>query len=81
MDAIYDCLQVAELVGVSRRTVVGWIDSGQLKAFDASATANSKKRRWRVQQASLDAFLRSREPASPNPRKKRSTRKPSKCYV
>jgi len=44
--------EVAELLGVSRRTIVRWLKEGRLKGVRVG-------RLWRVREEDLDAFLSS----------------------
>lgn len=69
--------QVAKLLLVKPGKVVGWIDSGELEAFNV-ANAGSKRPRWRITQEALDDFLRRRasRPASPKPARRRQRRTP-----
>jgi excisionase family DNA binding protein len=52
--------QVAELVGVSRSTVRGWVKSGELRAVNVSQTLHSQKPRFRILRCDLDEFLENR---------------------
>jgi excisionase family DNA binding protein len=67
--------QIAQQCGVSVRTVRAWIRAGELKAVNMSRTPGSRKPRWRVTQAALDAFLalRTSRPSAPAPRSRRKT--------
>jgi excisionase family DNA binding protein len=64
--------EIAERCGVSVRTVRAWIRAGELKAVNMSRTPGSRKPRWRISQAALDAFEALRTPSAPAPRTKRT---------
>jgi excisionase family DNA binding protein len=55
--------EVAELLGVGEATVLGWVRSGELVAVNVSRSARSKKPRWRITRAALDAFTQARTAA------------------
>jgi excisionase family DNA binding protein len=52
--------------GISERTVLGWISSGELKAVNVGRKPGKKKPRWRISQEALDEFERGRS-AMPKP--------------
>ncbi len=56
----YSLNEIAESLGVHERTVREWIDSGELRAINASRSRTSQKPRLRVLDADLQAFLASR---------------------
>jgi excisionase family DNA binding protein len=60
--------QVAAELGVGTATVLGWIRSGELAAINVSRSRQSKKPRWRITRAVLDAFTVARA-AIPAPSK------------
>jgi hypothetical protein len=66
---------IALRCGVSDRTVRAWIRAGELKAINVSRAANSRKPRWRITQAALDAFeaARTSSPRPAAPRRRRKT--------
>jgi excisionase family DNA binding protein len=76
--AIYHTVaDIQKLLSVTERTVLLWIDSGELKAINVGRSPNKKKPRWRISQAALDEFERGRSatpstPATPRRRKSRS---------
>lgn len=53
---MYTVRNLQERYGVSEATALGWIKSGELKAFNVGRKAGAKKARWRITQAALDAF-------------------------
>jgi excisionase family DNA binding protein len=60
--------------GVTDRTVLGWIRSGELRAVNVGRQSGAFRPRWRIPQAALDAFesLRAAAPPPPTPvRRKR----------
>jgi excisionase family DNA binding protein len=61
---------IAERCGVSERTVRAWIRAGELKALNMSRTPGSRRPRWRVTQAALEAFEATRIAGVPAPRAK-----------
>ena len=76
--------EVAELLAVSKDTVHAWIQSGELAAANCSPKAESRKPRWRITQADLDAFhaRRANVPAVTKPARQRRRRdKPPREYV
>lgn len=75
--------EVAEIEVVSQETVLAWIARGELRAYSASEKAGSKKPRWRIAPASLEAFRQSRQnkPADAGPARRRRSAKPVKQYV
>jgi excisionase family DNA binding protein len=71
----FNIRQIAARCGVSVRTVRAWIRAGELKAVNLSRTPGSRKPRWRVTQAALDAFLALRTSSGPAARTKRTKQK------
>lgn len=59
---------------VTERTVLLWIQSGELKAMHMGRRMGSKKPRWRVSQAALDAFeaLRTATPSAQPVRRRKA---------
>lgn len=66
---------IEQLLGVTEKTVLGWLNSGELKGANCGVTPGKKKPRWRVSQESLDAFLALRTPTPAVPATRRQTRK------
>jgi excisionase family DNA binding protein len=60
---MYTVTDLAERYGVSRLTVITWIEAGELAALDVSP--RRKRRRFRVTEAALTEFelVRSTKPA------------------
>jgi len=54
--------------GVSVHTVLGWVNSGELKALNVGVTLGKKKPRWRVTADALAAFEAARAPTPATPR-------------
>jgi transposase len=48
--------------GVSTHTVLGWVNSGELKALNVGVTLGKKKPRWRITADALAAFEAARAP-------------------
>ena len=71
---------VAAQFDVSTRTVEAWVDSGELTAVNVSRDKASKKRRLRITQTALNAFIaaRSTVPAS---EQKQARRRQSRVAV
>jgi len=61
INQLYKVDQVAELLGVSARTVETWISSGELKAINVSRSRHTRKHRLRIREDDLEMFLKSRE--------------------
>jgi excisionase family DNA binding protein len=57
--------------GVTVQTVLGWIRSGELRALHVGRRPGAKKPRWRIPQASLDAFEALRATSAPLPKARR----------
>jgi excisionase family DNA binding protein len=68
----YTAREIAERCGVSLKTVLAWIHAGELKAVNVGRTAHGRKPRWRISQASLEAFLALRTSGPPAPRTRRT---------
>jgi transposase len=56
---------------VTEATVLGWIHSGQLKAFNVGRTPGAKKPRWRVAAAELERFELTRAASAAPPKMRR----------
>jgi excisionase family DNA binding protein len=61
--------QVSERYGVEARTVLAWIRAGDLAAIDVTRRTGSRKARWRITQAALDAFEAARAARAPTPKR------------
>jgi excisionase family DNA binding protein len=48
--------EVASQYGVTEITVLGWINSGELKAINVGRTPGKKKPRWRISAAAVAEF-------------------------
>jgi hypothetical protein len=48
--------EIASRFKVATKTVIAWINLGDLKAINTSRSLASKKPRWRVSQEALEAF-------------------------
>jgi excisionase family DNA binding protein len=73
---MYTPPSMAKLLGVDADKVLGWIRTGELKAFNV-ATRSSGRPRWRIEQEALDEFLQRRQspaPVVPQPRRRRRKR-------
>lgn len=71
-------VDVAEKYGVSRDTVLAWVDAGMLQAIDVSPPG-SKRRFLRFSSENLETFERNR---STNPAvRQQKTRQPAKKFV
>jgi hypothetical protein len=66
-DAMFNVKDLTKRYSVNEDTVRGWINSGQLKAINVGRTPNSKRPRWRITQAALDAFEAARAAIPPQP--------------
>jgi transposase len=69
----YSVRDLCERFGVGEHTVLGWIRSGAVAAVDVSRKPGGRPK-WRVTQAALEAFERSRTPTPPAPRGRRKKR-------
>ena len=63
--------QVAKLLKVSPETVLNWIRSGQLKAYNV-ANLNSRRPRYRIDPGAVEQFKRLRQVIPPPPKAPRS---------
>jgi len=66
--------QVGKILGVTADKILAWIANGELKAFNV-ATKDSKRPRWRVSPAELEAFLARRASTPPEPSTRRRARR------
>ena len=55
----YNTSEVATILGISKGTAVGLCNDGLLKAVNIGR-CNSKRKRWRISEESLEAFVRDR---------------------
>jgi transposase len=55
---------IRQRYGVTEGTVLGWIRTGDLKAINVGRKIGSKRPRWRVSQAAIDAFEAARTTAA-----------------
>jgi hypothetical protein len=62
---------IQDRYGVTVHTVLGWIHSGELRAINVGRRPGTRKPRWRITQAALDAFEALRTPNAPAPRVRR----------
>lgn len=65
---------VAELYEVSENTVLTWLHNGSLRGVNVAPDIRSKKPKWRISQAAIDAFEELRTPSPPLPRAPRRKR-------
>jgi excisionase family DNA binding protein len=65
---------IAERFGVGKKTVLGWIKSGELVAIHIGRSPDSLKPRWRITEHSLAAFEANRMNRPPAPRTRRRNR-------
>ena len=59
LEQTYSPKEIAEKWGISVRKVIGWINSGQLAAFDVSTRRG--KPRWRITESAIAAFITARQ--------------------
>ncbi len=59
--------EVAKIEAVHAETVLLWIRAGELTAHNASANPKSRKPRWRVTDADLQAFRLARQNGAKEP--------------
>ncbi|MBI1913226.1 MAG: hypothetical protein HYS12_00455 [Planctomycetes bacterium] len=52
-------------------TVLGWIQSGELRAINVGRKPGAKKPRWRISEEALKAFELARTPVPPPARMRR----------
>lgn len=63
--ASFTVAAVAERYGVTAATVLAWIRGGELAAVNVSRSFSSRKPRYRISTAALEAFEAHRAPAPP----------------
>jgi excisionase family DNA binding protein len=61
-DTTYTVEQIAQRYGVSTATVTAWITAGELRAVNVSRSRSSRKPRYRITAAALEAFEAARAP-------------------
>ena len=66
----YTTSEVATILGISKGTAVGLCNDGLLKAVNIGR-CKSKRKRWRISEESLEAFVRDR--ANPTAKEKQVT--------
>lgn len=66
----YTAAEVAQILGISKGTAIGLCNDGLLTAVNIGRS-NSKRRRWRISEESLEAFVRNR--ANPTAKEKQVT--------
>ena len=74
MPSSFTVHQVADRYVVSKRVVLSWLGSGQLRGINVARHAGAKRPTWRITAEALQAFELSRTPAaapSRAPRRKR----------
>jgi excisionase family DNA binding protein len=69
--ATYTVNDIANRLGVCEETVLHWIRSGQLAAFNVGRSATAKKPRWRITPQALSDFERGRAAPKPAPTTRR----------
>lgn len=67
---------IADQLGVTAHTVLGWIARGELAACNVGRTPSAGRPSWRVSREALDRFLASRQPIPPPPSRRRPKRDP-----
>ena len=76
MSARFTVRDVAERYGVSEATVLAWIATGELRAFNASRSAGSKKPHWRISEDALTEF-EARRSTAPAPTRRTRRKEPT----
>jgi Helix-turn-helix domain len=66
---------IAKRLGIKPDKVLGWIDDGELKAFNVAKNGNGQPR-WRVPPDELELFLLTRQNQAPTPRAPRRRASP-----
>ena len=69
----YEVKDICDRYTVGEHTVLSWIRSGQLRAFNVSRKTGGRPR-WRVTGDALAVFEQSRTPTPTLPRKRRTKR-------
>lgn len=75
--------QLAEEMGVSEDKVLGWIASGELKAFNAAQSSKGKRPRWRITREEIAKFQQDRmaQPPIPKPKRRRRSKTSKRKWV
>lgn len=66
--------EIAKLEGVGESVVRQWIRAGELRAYNASGSKQSRKPRLRIEEAALIEFRRERSTGTAPEQKPRRTR-------
>jgi excisionase family DNA binding protein len=74
MSSTHSVKSVSETLAVSERTVLAWIASGELIAWNASRKSGAKRPSWRIPQEALEKFMLLRTATPPPPRTRRRKR-------
>lgn len=72
----YAVKDLQERFGVGEHTVLGWINSGELRAINVARTT-SKRPKYRISEPALKAFEELRSTAPPAPTRVNRRRKPN----
>jgi excisionase family DNA binding protein len=67
---------VQKRYGVTSKTVLGWIHSGELSAINVGRRPGSKKPRWRISEDALSAFEQRRTSSAPPPKMRSRPKEP-----
>jgi hypothetical protein len=59
----YTVADIVKRFGVNEHAVLGWIKNRELRAINVGRSQGKKKPRWRISQAALEDFERSRTSA------------------
>jgi predicted site-specific integrase-resolvase len=59
----YNAAEVAKILGISKGTAIGLCNDGLLKAVNIGRS-NSTRKRWRISEESLQAFVQDRANAN-----------------
>ena len=70
----YTIKEIAEQERVAIETVLMWVKRGDLQAYNVGRAPGLGKPRWRIAEASLEAFRQLRTPSPPTPKAKRKKR-------
>jgi transposase len=77
MSSTFSVKDICERYGVSEHTVLGWLNSGELRGFSVARGPGAKKPRWRITQAALEAFEQLRTPTPRLPKAPRRRKRPA----
>ncbi len=64
----YTVFDLQQRYGVNEHTVLAWIHSGEISAFNVGRAPGKKKPRWRISEMALQAFELARTTIPPTPR-------------